>query len=336
MKSRGLAPCRADLAGGTLDIWPIGLMHPGAVTVNVAVPVFVDLEISRTHGRAWVVHDDERGNRRILSAEDRITDLTAAIVAEFMPSGSLRVEVSRQAPMGSGLGGSSAYGCALASAILDFQERRLGDEHLVAVVRDLEARLMGTPTGCQDHWAAVRGGILAVHPAPGGDRVEPLEVEPDWVSDRLTVFFTGWSHHSGMVNWQAVRRRLDGDADTAGRFQELAEAAAACREGLLAHDTGAVGAAVDRDWTARRRLAPEICPAEIEKLECAVRAAGAIGFKACGAGGGGSVAVWHPPGHGAAIRDALVGAAPDGVLFPPGVATAGCRMRNATDSESLW
>src|SRR5438105_10192104 len=31
------APCRVDLAGGTLDIWPLYLNHPGAVTVNFAV-----------------------------------------------------------------------------------------------------------------------------------------------------------------------------------------------------------------------------------------------------------------------------------------------------------
>src|SRR5256885_8270274 len=33
------APCRADLAGSTLDIWPLYLFHPGAVTVNFAVNV---------------------------------------------------------------------------------------------------------------------------------------------------------------------------------------------------------------------------------------------------------------------------------------------------------
>jgi len=33
------APCRVDLAGGTVDIWPLYLFHPGAVTVNVAVDI---------------------------------------------------------------------------------------------------------------------------------------------------------------------------------------------------------------------------------------------------------------------------------------------------------
>src|SRR5260370_13963564 len=31
------APTRVDLAGGTLDIWPLYLFHPGAVTINAAI-----------------------------------------------------------------------------------------------------------------------------------------------------------------------------------------------------------------------------------------------------------------------------------------------------------
>ena len=33
------APLRADLAGGTLDIWPLSQLHPGSSTVNVALHI---------------------------------------------------------------------------------------------------------------------------------------------------------------------------------------------------------------------------------------------------------------------------------------------------------
>ena len=35
--TQGSAPVRIDLAGGTLDIWPLYLLHPGSVTVNAAI-----------------------------------------------------------------------------------------------------------------------------------------------------------------------------------------------------------------------------------------------------------------------------------------------------------
>src|SRR2546422_7502388 len=42
------APTRVDFAGGTLDIWPLYLFHPGAVTVNAAISLYASC-IIETH-----------------------------------------------------------------------------------------------------------------------------------------------------------------------------------------------------------------------------------------------------------------------------------------------
>src|SRR5260370_39101636 len=42
------APTRVDFAGGTLDIWPLYLFHPGAVTVNAAISLYASCVIE-TH-----------------------------------------------------------------------------------------------------------------------------------------------------------------------------------------------------------------------------------------------------------------------------------------------
>jgi D-glycero-alpha-D-manno-heptose-7-phosphate kinase len=39
------APTRVDLAGGTIDIWPLYLFHPGAATVNFAVSLYARCRI---------------------------------------------------------------------------------------------------------------------------------------------------------------------------------------------------------------------------------------------------------------------------------------------------
>ena len=39
MRVEARAPARVDLAGGTVDIWPLYLFHPGAQTVNIAIRV---------------------------------------------------------------------------------------------------------------------------------------------------------------------------------------------------------------------------------------------------------------------------------------------------------
>ena len=325
---RAVAPCRADLAGGTLDIWPIGLLHPGAVTVNLAVPVIVDLLVTDDAPKGVVEHSvDGAGPPTVLTPDDAGRDLTAAVAFHFRPEGGMRVSVKQQAPVGSGLGGSSAYGVALAKASAALSDLVPEDPELVRLVQNLEARILETPTGCQDHWGAVRGGVLALNLEADGDRVESLDVSTGWVGERFTVFFTGITHHSGMVNWQVIRRRLDRDGATIHAFDEIAAAARSCRRSLLAADESGVARALRREWSSRKRLAPEVCPDELQHIEQAAMAAGAAAFKACGAGGGGSILVWHEPEQRAAVEAALVRAAPNGRTLPRGVADLGCSVR---------
>jgi len=330
MRVESSAPCRADLAGGTLDIWPLGLLHLGALTVNVALPVVVRLLLDERAPAGEVLHSVGGGPWSRLGEEDATSDLTAAVAFALRPAGSLRVRVEEQAPMGSGLGGSSAYAVALIRGVAALEGEDLDDVAVVRLARDLEARVLQAPTGTQDHWAAVRGGCLALHLEAGGDRLEALAVDPVWLAAHLTVFFTGIVHHSGMVNWQVVRRRIEGEASTTAGLEEISRAASRCRRALLDGDRAGVAEAVNREWEARRRLAPEVCPPELVEVEAAARDAGALAFKACGAGGGGSVLLWHREVDRPVLVEAMRSAAPDGIAFPPGISETGCLVTPAT------
>jgi D-glycero-alpha-D-manno-heptose-7-phosphate kinase len=320
------APCRADLAGGTLDIWPLGLLHLDALTVNTAIPVMVRLEVD-LEGPAGEVLHSSGGDWQRLGPSDAATDLTAAVAYSLWPDGGVRVRVFGQAPLGSGLGGSSTYAMALGRALLTACDLKIEDPQLVGTMRDLEARVLRVPTGAQDHWPAIRGGVLALHHQPGGPYVERLDIDPDWIGDRMTVFFTGLTRHSGMVNWQVIRRRLDGDHATTEALESIADAARDCRSAILGGDEAGVSASIAAEWTARKGLAPEVCPPELAKVEQAAVDAGALAFKACGAGGGGSVLVWHGPGARSGLATALGAVAPGGCVLASSVATTGCQVR---------
>lgn len=325
------APCRADLAGGTLDIWPLGVLHPGSVTVNVAIGVGVRLRIDDQAELGEILVSADGGGTWRRAAPDDPRDLVAVVVSHLRPRAGVRVTVLDQPPIGSGLGGSSTFAVALAAGIVALDGGWGDDGTRVRTLRDLEARVLQAPTGTQDHWAALRGGALSVWLDPGGERVEALDVDPAWVSNRLTVFFTGVVHHSGMVNWQVIRRRMEGDATTAAALGEISDAARSCRAALLARDAAGVAAAIAGDWAERRRLAPEVCPPELERLEGVALSAGSEAVKACGAGGGGSLLLWHAPDARGSIVDALVGAAPEGRPLPCGAAVPGCRVRRVED-----
>jgi D-glycero-alpha-D-manno-heptose-7-phosphate kinase len=165
----------------------------------------------------------------------------------------------------------------------------------VALARDLAARLMGLPTGIQDHYPALLGGALEIRPLPGGERVRRLAVDLEALAARLVVVYSGQSHFSAGNNWQVVRRRLEAEPEVTELFEGIAGAAAALAPALEAGDFPKVGELMAREWSCRRRLAEGISTPVLENLLQTARDHGAWGGKACGAGGGGSLAVLCPP-----------------------------------------
>jgi D-glycero-alpha-D-manno-heptose-7-phosphate kinase len=289
--------CRVDLAGGTLDIWPLGLLHDDARTVNVAVDLPADVRIeSRRHG--WRV-DHEGRSTEVAERESLLAAPETALVGlvvnalDLPPS---TISLSTASPRGAGLGGSSALACALVAAVARSKALPLPTAtEIVALVRDLEARLMARPTGCQDQFAACLGGALEIRHRPGGEVVRRLIADLDALGRSLVVAYTGQSHVSAASNWQVVRRRLDGEPQSAELFAGIAAVSAQIGSALEAGDLPTVGRLMSGEWSYRRQLAAEISTPAIETLLTSALELGAWGGKACGAGGGGCVAVLAEP-----------------------------------------
>ena len=103
------APCRADLAGGTLDIWPLYLFHPGAVSVNVALNILTSCKITPRSGREIVLrsHDTGRHERfadldELLAAKTYQHPLAAYLVRFFKPDAGFTLETHSESPGGRG------------------------------------------------------------------------------------------------------------------------------------------------------------------------------------------------------------------------------------------
>jgi D-glycero-alpha-D-manno-heptose-7-phosphate kinase len=177
--------------------------------------------------------------------------------------------------------------------------------------------MMGLPTGVQDHWAALLGGLLEITYRPGGDAVRRLPLDAAELAASLVLAFTGQSHFSAGQNWRVIRRRLEGEEEVAGLLQGIADAASELAAALEAGELPAAGRLVAREWSFRRRLAEGVSTPRIEELLEAARAAGAWGGKACGAGGGGCVAILAPPDRRPAIGAALTAAGGTVLDAPP-------------------
>jgi D-glycero-alpha-D-manno-heptose-7-phosphate kinase len=305
--ARVTARCRVDFGGGTLDIWPLGLLHPGAVTVNVAIDLTVSAAVA-PRARGYRIESDGETfeSDSIAGLIGRPATALVGRVVEALALPPATIETASRSPRGAGLGASSALAVALLAACEVAEQGGLRLEPLARarLARDLEARLMGLPTGLQDHLPAQVGGALALDHHPGGERLRRLTVDLDALGERLLVAYSGQSHFSAGANWSVVRRRLDGDPGIVERLDRVRDAARALPAALEAADWASAGQLMAREWDARRGLSPEVSTPQLEALLDRARALGAWGGKACGAGGGGCVAVLAPPSRGEAIRAA--------------------------------
>jgi D-glycero-alpha-D-manno-heptose-7-phosphate kinase len=303
--------CRADLAGGTLDIWPLGLLHPQSRTVNVALDLAVTVSVRPSAASAdnnYRVRQGESFVEAASPAELSRHPETALIgvIAAALDLPPFEATLASESPRGGGLGGSSAMTVGfLAAAEEAFDRPRSQPREKAVLARDLEARLMGLPTGMQDHYPALLGGALEILQAPGGEKVRRLEVDLEALGTSLLVAYSGQSHFSAGNNWQVVRRRLDGEAEVTELFAGIAETAAELAGALERGELPRVGELMSREWSFRRRLAEGISTPVLEGLLAAAASHGAWGGKACGAGGGGCIAVLCPADRRAEIEAAL-------------------------------
>ncbi|MEX1100070.1 MAG: hypothetical protein WEB87_06570, partial [Bacteriovoracaceae bacterium] len=126
---------RVDLVGGTLDLEPINLILPNVVTLNVAtgLKAKVRLEknsldgveiISQDYNKTYRYYSSDF-NQENLYSSDFFQEMTfiCQILDLFEINSNLQVTLSSGAPAGSGLGGSSAMGVTLYSALCEFYGR---------------------------------------------------------------------------------------------------------------------------------------------------------------------------------------------------------------------
>lgn len=304
---RAAAAARVDLAGGSLDLWPIGQIVPRAMTVNVAVSLAAMVECRAT-GTAGI----DLASRDLLAAYTwRPGQPPGAIVlAEqlceaFGVVDGWSIATRSDVPPGSGLGGSSAMSVAIALALRTISGRDLSDAQLVALCRDLEASHLQIPTGVQDFWPALRGGLLCIHYEAGGERLEPLEVSLKALASRLVVAYSGHSRVSAETNWALYKRFLDGEPTARRGLEGIARAAEAMRNRLAAGDFDGAGLILEEEWQHRRVLAEGVSTPALEALMSAAKRSGALGGKACGAGGGGCLAFIVGEGTRLAVEQAL-------------------------------
>ncbi len=282
------APTRVDFAGGTLDIWPLYLFHPGAVTVNAAISLYATCVIETRpadDNRVKLVSRDIQREESFASFAALVKTkryrlpLLAEIVKFFQPQGGFTLTTDSEAPAGAGIGGSSAMAVAICAALDRFTGAGKSKVDWIHISRDAEAIVINVPTGTQDHYPPAFGGAAAIELPPGGEHRVELRVDLDELQCRVLVCYTGKPRQHGINNWEVYKAHIGGKRAVQISLERISEVAQGMRLALEAHN-----------WHEAGRLTKTI-----DRVIAGARRNGALAGKVCGAGGGGCVVLLIEP-----------------------------------------
>jgi D-glycero-alpha-D-manno-heptose-7-phosphate kinase len=331
MRIESRAPTRIDLAGGTLDIWPLYLYHEGAVTINCAVTRHASCVVETTEGKRIKLISRDQQNRESfasLAALERARQyklpLLAHLLRFFRPPTALTLTTDSEAPAGAGIGGSSAMAVAICAALDRLTSRGGGLTDWIHISRDAEAIVIGVPTGTQDHYPPAFGGAGVLHLEPGGERREALNVDLDELESRLVLCYTGKPRQSGINNWEVFKAHLDGSKRVRQNLAQITQVARAMRTALERGKWKDVGRLMREEWNFRRRNLPTISTPVIDRILAAALRKGALGGKVCGAGGGGCLTLLIEPDARTAVEETV--SAAGGQLLPMKIDRQGVRV----------
>jgi D-glycero-alpha-D-manno-heptose-7-phosphate kinase len=309
-----VVPNRVDLAGGTLDIFPLYLLVPASMTVNAAIRVASVVSIRAVRGNARLVSDNF--SRRSEAADTHgfptggVFGLVAAALRHFPPRTGIELRFGNESPVGSGIGASSALLVATMLAMGSLLGRRKGWRETAREAMEIEAAHLKNLTGSQDHIAALRGGVLGIRYLPG--RVEAERFPPGSPAGRKLAAHgflagTGKAHFSAGLNWKMIRGAIDGDPVTLQRFRGIADAARDAWGALSEGEIDLLGRAVAREWAIRRTIARGISTKAVDGLFSSPEFRKMVsGAKLCGAGGGGMMfGLLRDPGNREAVEEIL-------------------------------
>ncbi len=198
-------------------------------------------------------------------------------------------------------------------------------EKLREIAQNIEAQIIRVPTGAQDYYPAMYGGVSAVELGPGGIRRVEIPLDIDDFNQRILLAYTGAPRNSGINNWEVTKSYIDGNRRVQRNFEQITSIACAMRAALEKSDWSEVGRLLREEWAHRRKNAPGISTPVIDRVVSAARHAGALGAKVCGAGGGGCVFFLVKHGAKPSVSRAIERAGAE--VLPVQVATHGVTVR---------
>jgi D-glycero-alpha-D-manno-heptose-7-phosphate kinase len=289
---RSIAPLRISFAGGGTDIVEYSREHGGAV-ISSTINYYSHTHLKPSPGPIRLISldfgTDDKIEHFAYDGKNDLVKATLKMVSKSENPGGAELFMHTDAPPGSGLGSSSAVVVSLMGALNNWLNQFMGDYEAAELAYEIERKELGIKGGYQDQLATTFGGFNYIEfPKDGRVVVNPLRLGHDTIKElecHLLLCYTGTTRLSANIIDRQIKDFKDGRNVEALHQQK--KMAFEMKNMLLRSDLDDFGLMLDESWRSKKDMAKGITTPEIDKLYDAAKAAGAVGGKILGAGGGG-------------------------------------------------
>lgn len=309
---RSRAPIRVDLAGGWTDV-PFFAAERGGAVVNATINRYTYATLVPRHDEKIEITSADF--QQFLSVQnfreleyDGNLDLIKAAISRLGIQRGMNLFVRCDAPPGSGTGSSASIGVALIGLLNLLQDNRLSAYEVARLANLLETEELHIAGGKQDQYAAAIGGFNYMEFKDPSVNVSPLHLDTSAVVElekHLVLCYTGKSRLSGNLITRVQEAYQAGRPSTVGALERMRDVAVEMKSALLKGQIGEFGRLLQANWECQKQLDPTITTDQIDSLFEIAAAAGSVGGKALGAGGGGCVLFLASPDREHDVRTAL-------------------------------
>ena len=297
-------PLRTSLFGGGTDFPGYYLEHGGCVLTS-AIDKYIFVTIKRRFDkklRVGYTHTElvdsvDQIHHELIREAFRLTGIDHGV--EITTMGDIPSE-------GSGLGSSSTVTVGALHAMYALKRELIMAEQLAKEACHIEIDVLGKPIGIQDQYIAAYGGLRFMEFLPGSGEVRSTRIDLTPATKRqlnhnLLLFYTGVTRKADSI----LSEQQSNIRSRESVLEEMKHIAHVACDKLQQGEVDAIGDLLHESWELKKQLASKISNGDVDDLYAIARKAGATGGKIAGAGGGGFLLLYCPPGKQEHLRQEM-------------------------------
>jgi D-glycero-alpha-D-manno-heptose-7-phosphate kinase len=283
------SPLRISLGGGGTDLASYYRDHEGFL-IAAAIDKYVYVSVIKPFRAGIYLKYSEIEH---VDAVDQVKHRIIREALKLFPGEAEQIEITTLAdiPAGTGLGSSGSFTTALLRALHAQSRNIIHPRELAEQACHVEIDLLKEPIGKQDQYIAAFGGITCfTFRRDGTVDAQPLALQDDTrnaLADNLLIFFTGFARSASDLLRDQDTRTKQNDSSMIDNMHYVKDIGLRSKAALERGDLVAFGKLMHEHWEHKRKRSSGMSNSQIDQWYNLGMAAGALGGKLIGAGGGG-------------------------------------------------